>query len=238
MRRHGKFLVVELEASTRQRSRSSRCLIHLGMTGQILVCPPMRPSRRIRTYFWPRRRSRIALCGHSALRENANPGRGARGPLSENLASIRSKRRRKNSSRLFAPVRTNQGSAARPDVLRGMGNIYTDESLLRARIHPMRIAANLKEAELRRLYRAMRMCLNEAIRLRGSSVSDYVDSEGRAGSFSCAIAFISARERSAFAAAPIQRAIVAAGAAISALTASPRRALAAVPAPHQPLSAR
>jgi formamidopyrimidine-DNA glycosylase len=68
-------------------------------------------------------------------------------------------------------------------VLRGMGNIYTDESLWRARIHPMRIGATLKDGELRRLLRAVRLVLNEAIRLRGSSVSDYVDSEGLPGEF-------------------------------------------------------
>jgi formamidopyrimidine-DNA glycosylase len=68
-------------------------------------------------------------------------------------------------------------------VLRGMGNIYTDESLWRARIHPMRLGANLRDTELRRLHRAVRQVLEEAIRMRGSSVSDYVDSEGQRGSF-------------------------------------------------------
>ena len=64
-----------------------------------------------------------------------------------------------------------------------MGNIYTDESLWRARIHPKRLGVNLKDDELRRLHRAMRDVLNEAIRMRGSSVSDYVDSEGQRGTF-------------------------------------------------------
>jgi formamidopyrimidine-DNA glycosylase len=68
-------------------------------------------------------------------------------------------------------------------VLRGMGNIYTDESLWRARINPMRLGANLTREEVRRLYRAMREVLTEAIRLRGSSVSDYVDSAGERGGF-------------------------------------------------------
>jgi formamidopyrimidine-DNA glycosylase len=68
-------------------------------------------------------------------------------------------------------------------VLRGMGNIYTDESLWRARIHPMRLGANLTTSELRRLYRAVRRVLTEAIHLRGSSISDYVDSQGQPGKF-------------------------------------------------------
>ena len=47
----------------------------------------------------------------------------------------------------------------------------------------MRLGANLKDEELRRLYRAVRDILNEAIRFRGSSIYDYVDSEGRKGGF-------------------------------------------------------
>jgi formamidopyrimidine-DNA glycosylase len=68
-------------------------------------------------------------------------------------------------------------------VFSGMGNIYTDESLWRARIHPKRIAASLKEAELSGLYRAVGDILREAIRLRGSSVSDYVDAKGERGEY-------------------------------------------------------
>jgi formamidopyrimidine-DNA glycosylase len=64
-----------------------------------------------------------------------------------------------------------------------MGNIYTDESLWRARIHPARLGANLTDAEIAKLRDAMLRVLNEAIRLRGSSVSDYVDSEGQSGEF-------------------------------------------------------
>jgi formamidopyrimidine-DNA glycosylase len=68
-------------------------------------------------------------------------------------------------------------------VLRGMGNIYTDESLWRARIHPRRLGANLNDPEIRRLYGTVRRVLNEAIRLGGSSISDYVDAEGQRGEF-------------------------------------------------------
>jgi formamidopyrimidine-DNA glycosylase len=55
--------------------------------------------------------------------------------------------------------------------------------LWRAQIHPMRLGANLTPGELRRLYRAVRGVLTEAISLRGSSISDYVDSEGQPGEF-------------------------------------------------------
>ncbi|MGH9780683.1 MAG: Fpg/Nei family DNA glycosylase, partial [Candidatus Acidiferrales bacterium] len=68
-------------------------------------------------------------------------------------------------------------------VFRGMGNIYTDESLWHARIHPARLGATLRPDEIARLYRAVQKVLREAIRLRGSSISDYVDAEGERGGF-------------------------------------------------------
>ena len=68
-------------------------------------------------------------------------------------------------------------------LLRGIGNIYADESLSRAGIRPRRRAATLTRAELQRLYQSVQQVLNEAIAAGGSSVSDYVDAAGDAGFF-------------------------------------------------------
>ena len=68
-------------------------------------------------------------------------------------------------------------------LLSGVGNIYADESLFRAGIRPRRRAASLTRAELRRLHGTVQEVLREAIELGGSSVSDYVDAEGREGFF-------------------------------------------------------
>jgi formamidopyrimidine-DNA glycosylase len=68
-------------------------------------------------------------------------------------------------------------------LLRGVGNIYADESLFRAGIRPRRRAASLTRENLRRLYKSVQEVLKEAIALGGSSVSDYVDSDGQEGSF-------------------------------------------------------
>jgi formamidopyrimidine-DNA glycosylase len=68
-------------------------------------------------------------------------------------------------------------------VLRGVGNIYADESLFRARLHPARIAENMTQKQLLSLHAAVRKVLAEAIRSRGSSISDYVDSDGNRGEF-------------------------------------------------------
>jgi len=68
-------------------------------------------------------------------------------------------------------------------LLSGVGNIYADEALFRARIRPRRRASSLTRDELRRLHNALRRVLTEAIRLGGSSVSDYVDADGEEGFF-------------------------------------------------------
>ena len=68
-------------------------------------------------------------------------------------------------------------------LLRGVGNIYADESLFRAGIRPRRRASKLTLAQLKKLYGAVQEVLREAIALGGSSVSDYVDADGEEGFF-------------------------------------------------------
>ena len=63
----------------------------------------------------------------------------------------------------------------------GVGNIYADEALWRARIHPLRPADSLDEADVRRLHRAIRQVLRQGIDNRGSSFSDYVGVDGEPG---------------------------------------------------------
>ena len=63
--------------------------------------------------------------------------------------------------------------------LAGVGNIYADEALWRARLHPLRSAATLRPGQERELYHALRAVLAEAIDRRGSSVDDYRAPEGR-----------------------------------------------------------
>jgi formamidopyrimidine-DNA glycosylase len=67
--------------------------------------------------------------------------------------------------------------------LRGIGNIYADEALFRAGIHPLAHASRLRRDRARKLFDAIRAVLTEAIAAGGSSISDYVDAEGRKGFF-------------------------------------------------------
>jgi formamidopyrimidine-DNA glycosylase len=68
-------------------------------------------------------------------------------------------------------------------VLAGMGNIYSDEALFMAGIHPRRVSATLSKERAGRLHEAMITVLNRAIGARGSSMNDYVDARGEKGSF-------------------------------------------------------
>jgi formamidopyrimidine-DNA glycosylase len=67
--------------------------------------------------------------------------------------------------------------------LRGLGNIYADEALFRAGIHPRAIASRLSRRRAAELHQVIRELLELAIAHGGSSISDYVDAEGRKGSF-------------------------------------------------------
>ena len=60
----------------------------------------------------------------------------------------------------------------------GVGNIYADEALWRARLHPLRSAATLRPSDEARLYRELRAILGEAIERRGSSIDDYTAPDG------------------------------------------------------------
>lgn len=68
-------------------------------------------------------------------------------------------------------------------VLAGLGNIYVDEALFLARIHPLTPAARLGPVRLERLYAAIQEILAEALAAGGSSISDYVDASGERGAF-------------------------------------------------------
>ena len=67
-------------------------------------------------------------------------------------------------------------------VVAGLGNIYADEALWRARVNPLRPAESLTQEEVRRLHRAIRDALRLGIRRRGSTLSTYARPDGSAGS--------------------------------------------------------
>jgi formamidopyrimidine-DNA glycosylase len=184
VRRTGKFIVLDLEGANGD-ARHMTLLIHLGMTGQIVISAAAAPivphthvffalddGREMR-YTDIRRFGQMRILTEETRASEL--GKLGLDPLeaseAEFIAKLSGRRARVKALLLDQHV------------LRGMGNIYTDESLFRARIHPKRLGASLSAEELHRLHRTVCEVLNEAIRLRGSSVSDYVDAEGQRGGF-------------------------------------------------------
>jgi formamidopyrimidine-DNA glycosylase len=190
VRRHGKFIVFELDQNHRSPVEDARrerllLLIHLGMTGQLVVNAaqsPLPPHTHVKfllddgcelRYTDIRRFGRMSLIPES-LREKYLGALGV-DPLEVTESEF--------CGRLIERRARIKALLLDQHVFRGLGNIYTDESLWRARVHPARLASNLKSHELGCLYEAVQRVLREAIRLRGSSVSDYVDANGERGEF-------------------------------------------------------
>ena len=159
---------------------SLQWIVHLGMSGRLLVAHPKVPqpphthavlhlaSARELRFVDPRRFGRLAL----AAGDFEGPGTE---PLSISQADFVALFRSRKLSIKAALL--NQS------LLHGVGNIYADESLFRARIRPARPAGRLTREQLGGLRVALRAVLQAAIRAGGSSVSDYVDADGSQGFF-------------------------------------------------------
>ncbi len=98
-------------------------------------------------------------------------------PLAEDLTSEQFARQLQDSRQAIKKVLMDQRRLA------GVGNIYANEALFRARLDPSRAANRISLPEYRSLFRSVRAVLREAIRAKGTTVRDYRTGTGRAGSF-------------------------------------------------------
>jgi formamidopyrimidine-DNA glycosylase len=182
--RRGKYVVLTLDRGS--------LLVHLKMTGRLFVVPAgSQPDPYVRAWFDlddgyqlcfhdVRKFGRIYLVDDS---EEVTAPLGPE-PLGDELtlAAFRSLLARRRGR--LKPLLLNQ------TFLAGLGNIYADEALHRAGLHPLRTADSLSRSEQERLYRAIRTVLEGAIRARGTTLADggYLDAEGRPGSFQAQVA--------------------------------------------------
>ena len=176
--RVGKTIVVDL---TRNK-KPSQFLVHLGMTGRLIVSAPDTPipahthailtlsgGKELR-FIDARRFGRLSVVAPDTKYE----GPGAE-PLTIGLEEFIALFRNRKT-----PIKA---ALLNQSLLHGVGNIYADEALFHAGIRPSRHAGKLTRAELTRLRAALVKVLTEAIKLGGSSVSNYVDADGVAGFF-------------------------------------------------------
>jgi formamidopyrimidine-DNA glycosylase len=180
--RRGKYAIFSLASG-------DALIIHRGMTGSLLLRPldaPMESHVRILfnlddgrqlRFNDPRKFGKVfAMEAHGAERplpwNRMGPEPLDGGFTPDYLADALRERKA-----LIKPLLLGQ------QVVAGLGNIYVDEALFRAQIHPERRASTLNRDEIERLYRAIRDVLGEAVAGRGTSFSNYVDIEGRAGQY-------------------------------------------------------
>jgi formamidopyrimidine-DNA glycosylase len=190
--RYGKFMLLRLSGrgnsavgSENGDAEAASLLVHLGMTGQLAPYAAAEPCLK-HTHVWfelddgrelrytdPRRFGRMAYLTGALLAEELTAF-GA-DPLlisaEEFAASLQSRNAQIKALLLDQSV------------LRGVGNIYADESLWRAKIHPMRRGAELSKKQAQVLRRVLQDVLRKAILARGSSISDFLDAEGEPGEY-------------------------------------------------------
>ena len=172
VKRYGKFIIVTLEGG-------GYLLVHLGMTGKLLLGGPagkhthaiLTLDRGILLYDDSRQFGAVQF-------SEEFPDRVASlGPEPLEVTPDEFARRLKRHKMRIKALLLNQR------FVRGIGNIYADEALFRAGIHPMALSNRLRPGSVRRLHQAIVEVLTEAIAAGGSSISDYVDAEGRKGFF-------------------------------------------------------
>ena len=190
--RVGKHIVCELGAphlkaldkTSATASAGAQWIVHLGMTGRLLVTTPEGPvaahtharltlaSGRELRFVDPRRFGRLEFRDLGRVTGFDAPGAEPLRIGPEEFAALFRGRRLAIKAALLNQT-----------LLAGVGNIYADEGLFRAGVRPRRSAGRLTRGELERLRQALLEVLEQAIRLGGSSVSDYVDADGVKGFF-------------------------------------------------------
>lgn len=182
VRRRGKWIVVELDDG-------GRLVVHLGMTGQLTVAPTTEPkkphthllfdldeaNRQLR--FRDVRRFGSATLFSSEEEVEASFAAAGLGPEPFDLDPAYWRQRMASTSRCVKAVLLDQS------VVAGVGNIYADEALFEARLHPSRIASALNDETADRLRQAVATVLCRAIERRGSTIRDYVGGSGIKGAF-------------------------------------------------------
>ncbi len=185
VRRVGKHIVCDLGMpETASPVPTAQWIVHLGMTGRLLVTTPdaevvphtharltLASSREMR-FVDPRRFGRLELRLLPQAEAFVGPGTEPLTIAPEEFVALFRNRK--------TPIKA---ALLNQSLLHGVGNIYADESLFRAGIRPHRRAARLKHRELLALHLALKQVLGQAIQLGGSSVSDYVDANGVRGFF-------------------------------------------------------
>jgi formamidopyrimidine-DNA glycosylase len=184
--RRAKYLIIHFDSG-------SHLIIHLGMSGQLLLMPAGRPFDKHEHVIFslddglelrfrdPRRFGMVVALADSELSEFAPLRHLGPEPLA---ADCKADYLFERSRGLKQPVKN---FVMDQRVIVGVGNIYASESLFLAGIHPLKPAGSIRRARWQRLTESIKRVLREAIRQGGTTLSDFRDSEGNAGYFQVAL---------------------------------------------------
>ncbi len=174
--RRGKRIVFSLHDQ-------NRFYVHLGMTGRLTIEKP-RATVQPHTHLIARLSNGAGQLRFRDPRRfggiwwmGSNGDDRRIGPEALSLRPAQLSKQLRRTRRAIKTVLLDQ------TVVAGLGNIYADEALFHARIHPLVRGKELKETQIRRLNRAIKTVLRRALRHRGSTLRDYVDANGSAGDF-------------------------------------------------------
>jgi len=176
VRRRGKFLVFDL-------SGGQSLLVHLRMTGQLGLCRPGEPaSRHVRAAFDLDDGRELRFVdqrkfGRLWLVDDSETVLGKLGPepLADDFTPAAFRERLAGRRARIKALLLDQRFLA------GVGNIYADEALYVARVHPCRPASDLAEEEAERLFQAMRQVLRDGIAHGGTTLDSYRRPDGSEG---------------------------------------------------------
>lgn len=196
VKRRGKLILIEL-------SQGKTLLIHQKLTGHLLVgrwkfeggkwiAPPGPLSEKINTYLHLmftldsglmiglsdlRKFAFLELWDSQELARSQRLKEIGPEPLDKNFTFKKFKEILQSAQGRIKQVLMNQ------KIIAGIGNIYSDEILWQAKVHPFKEVRKLNEKEIKMIYEAMKKILKKAIEFRGESISDYRTPSGKRGSF-------------------------------------------------------
>lgn len=184
LRRKGKVLVAELAGQS--GGVPLYLVMRLGMTGRVTVLPcgaPLEPHTHVRMRFETEEKE---LRFRDARRFGSLRCY-TREQVEKLLASLGPDARQVSEQTFLRSLRGRRGAIKswlmNQQVLAGLGNIYADEALFEARIHPLSQPERIAPDAARRLFRAIQQVLKNAVNLQGTSFRDYIDIEGRPGNY-------------------------------------------------------
>ncbi|WP_418792094.1 DNA-formamidopyrimidine glycosylase [Phosphitispora sp. TUW77] len=178
--RRGKYLIIQLAGGL-------VIVVHLRMTGQLLYCSAEQEKSKYTHMIFhlsdqgelrfvdQRQFGKVQFLPAKDLENHSSLKNLGVEPLSDEFTRGFFMKGLKNRRVKIKPLLLEQ------EFIAGIGNIYADEALFRAKVNPEKVASNLSSREASKLFIAIKEVLEEGIENKGTSIKDYIDGDGNQG---------------------------------------------------------